>query len=343
MDARFRGMFFASAGFLFASIGFTLSVLSTLFRSFFPHTTRGAEVASVIRHRSSKLKHRQRKHASTTSSSISSPASTASTLSSVQSSPSSSVQSSPANVSETNALTPEKRSDFRNTIVHRRRRSESAPPSPCPWDLSHSRVSVDDTELNRAAAKRPCSTFDLPREPSFDAPSSLDDHSIPKSTGLSFLHRKKVRKAPSGSLAAAPPPVPPLPPLKKSKSQLSVPSLAATKQAPPPVPPLPPLKKSKSQLAVPSLLRRSSQNIPDTEVPPLPVAAPPEEDAPEGRCSRDTAVRVQPKRSQTLRTQPYEAPYFFPTPGSVAAENYVPPRRKPVRSKSLAPDVPQRC
>ncbi|KAJ6486046.1 hypothetical protein C8R47DRAFT_1128823 [Mycena vitilis] len=338
MDARFRGMFFASAGFLFASIGFTLSVLSTLFRSFFPHTTRGAEVASVIRHRSSKLKHKQRKHASTTSSSISSPASTASTLSSVQSSPSGSAQSSPANVSETSALTP----DFGNTVVHRRRRSESAPPSPCPWDLSHPRVSVDDTEL-----KRPCSTFDLPREPSFDAPSSVDDHSTPKSTGLSFLHRRKVRRAPSapsGSLAQqTPPPVPPLPPLKKSKSQLSVPSLAATKQTPPPVPPLPPLKKSKSQLVVPSLLRRSSQYIPETEVPPLPVASPPEEDAPEARCSRDTAVRVQPKRSQTLRTQPYEAPYFFPTPGSAAAENYVPPRRRPVRSKSLAPDESRRC
>jgi len=352
MDARFRGMFLASAGFLFASIGFTLSVFSTLLRLLLPfHPTRGAAVASTIRRRSTRIrkstqsKHR-RSHVSTSNSSISSPASTAISLESC-----SSQSSRHPSVSEVNGSKPEptiranahnrvvseptvdERPDFRNTSVHRRhRRSDSAPPSPAPWAQSHSdsveastRTSVDDTALNRSGKSvthYPSLSFHLPRRPSLDSASSPEDEHATKSTGLSFLHRRKVRKAPSASSA----------------------SLAAE-------PALPSVEKRKSQLFAPLLHRRHSQNIPDADpthrLSQISVSASTEEqdNAGEARPSHENErghsqdiARVLPKRSQTLRTQPYEAPYFFPTPGSVAAETYAPPHRKPVRSKTLAPD-----
>jgi len=335
MDARFRGMFLASVGFLFASIGFTLSVLSTLFRLLLPfHSTRGADVTSTVRRRTirrSQSKFR-RSIASTTNSSISSPASPSSSLESCSSSQSGHPSMSEMKAPELqNSLEPtirvnahnrvvSDRPDFRNTAVRRHRRSDSAPPSPAPWATSHSdcvdpptRASVDDGALNLGGSSAECrSAFD-----------SADSH-LPtsKSTGLSFMHRRKVRRAPS------------------EPSGMFTPE----KLSPPP---LPAVEKKKSQLFAPLLHKRKSQNIPDADLVNVSVSASPAEEedhASEGRSSHDKrpsheTVRVpMPKRSQTLRTQPYEAPYFFPTPGSVEAEHYVPPRRKPVRSKTLSPD-----
>ncbi|KAJ6541780.1 hypothetical protein B0H19DRAFT_1077573 [Mycena capillaripes] len=214
------------------------------------------------------------------------------------------------------------RPDFRNTVAHRHRRSDSAPPSPVPWASSHTdapaRTSVDDSALDQSgrAPKRSSSTFHL-RVPSFDATSSLDNHDHHSThIGLSFLHRRKVRKA--GSLTEDP---------------LSLPTSES------------PVEKRKSQLFAPLLHRRRSQHVHDEDVSPISATASTEEEnAPESRPSQEShrnsrdMTRVLPKRSQTLRTQPYQAPYFFPTPGSVEADNYLPPRRNPVRSKTLSPD-----
>ncbi|KAJ7146326.1 hypothetical protein C8R44DRAFT_864101 [Mycena epipterygia] len=342
MDARLRGTFLTSAGFLFASIGFVLSVLSTFLRLLFPHhLTRGADVKSTIVRRStirtSESKHRRRHAPSTINSSVSSVGSASS-----QESCSTSEMSIPkprtleSNPSLLRATTHNHgvsdsvdRPDFRNTARRSRPRSGSAPPSPAPWALSHSpdspQSSVDETPSHRdAAPKSSTSTFHLRRAPSMESAASFDGLPAPKSTGLSFLHRRKVHKAPSapsGLSAAA----------KKSTP-------------PPPVPPLPAIEKRKSQLFAPLLHRRRSQPVTDVARRWSQTLCPPsteDDDAPSDgrRQSHDVAQNclLAPKRSQTLRTQPYEAPYFFPTPGSVAAETYVPPRRKPVRSKTLGP------
>lgn len=44
---------------------------------------------------------------------------------------------------------------------------------------------------------------------------------------------------------------------------------------------------------------------------------------------------LEKKKSQTLRTQPYEAPYFFPPPTSLTAEFGAPKRPNPVRSRTM--------
>ncbi|KAJ7837362.1 hypothetical protein B0H14DRAFT_2791510 [Mycena olivaceomarginata] len=204
----------------------------------------------------------------------------------------------------------DERPDFRNAAVRRHRRSGSAPPSPAPWATSHSdgidaaaaRTSVDDSALGT-----------LPRQLSFDAASSLENDHALKSTGLSFLHRRKVRKASStsGGMFTAEP----LPLAEKKKSQLFAPLLHRRQSQMHDVDPTQRL----SQISFSGSIDQHDDN------------------AVEGRPSQDS-TRVLPKRSQTLRTQPYEAPYFFPTPGSVVAETYLPPRRNPVRSKTLAPD-----
>lgn len=54
------------------------------------------------------------------------------------------------------------------------------------------------------------------------------------------------------------------------------------------------------------------------------------------KCSSHSAS-LSKRRSQPLRTQPYEAPYFFPQPGTAAAAEYVPTRAKPTRSQTLPP------
>jgi hypothetical protein len=343
MDARFRGMFLASAGFLFALIGFTLSVLSTLLRLLFPfRPTRSAAVASTIRRRSTRIrksaqsKHR-RSYVSTPNSSIASPASTSASLESCSSQSSRHPSVSEMKGPKPQSLEPtiratahnrvvsepavEERPDFRNAPVRKHRRSDSAPPSPAPWASSHSdgvdastRTSVDDTASGNSATNRPSLTFHLPHAPSFESESSPANEHASKSTGLSFLHRRKVRKTPSASSA-----------------------LFAAES---------PIEKRKSQIFAPLLHRRHSQNITDVDASNRLSQISVEEresvgdgrPSQERRQSQDVTTRMLPKRSQTLRTQPYEAPYFFPTPGSVAAETYAPPRRKPVRSKTLAPD-----
>jgi hypothetical protein len=231
------------------------------------------------------------------------------------------------------------RPDFRNTAVRRHRRSDSAPPSPAPWATSHSdcvdphtRTSVDDGALNLGG-----SSADSECRSGFD---SADSH-LPtsKSTSLSFMHRRKVRRAPSEpsgmckEICA-----------RSAFCSSSYSVVTPEKLSPPP---LPAVEKKKSQLFAPLLHKRKSQNIPDADLANVSVSASPAEEedhASEGRPSHekrpshDTSRVPMPKRSQTLRTQPYEAPYFFPTPGSVEAEHYVSPRRKPVRSKTLSPD-----
>ncbi|KAJ7757556.1 hypothetical protein B0H16DRAFT_1537065 [Mycena metata] len=301
MDAL-RGMLFAFAGFLYASIGFTLSVLSTFLRLFFPHHPTGAEVASTIRRRRTRESRHKRRHtSSTTDSSIFSHASTSSSESSST--------TSEMNTRKPRSLEPKvtsehvDRPEFPNTVVLRRRRSESTPPSPSPWDISHSdtKRSADDTVMN--TRERP-SSFHLPRGASFDF--SLDN----APTGLSFLHRRKSRTPSSfsGSLAS-----------------------------------LPVIEKKKSQLFGPLLHRRRSQHESDMSKRSSLISMSPstEEDVgsspdtPDRRQSLDlSAHRLPPKRSQTLRTQPYEAPYFFPTPGSAEAESYLPPRRQLARPPS---------
>ncbi|KAF7347339.1 hypothetical protein MVEN_01489600 [Mycena venus] len=343
MDARFRGMFLASAGFLFASIGFTLSVLSTLLRLLLPfHPTRSAAVASTIRRRSTRIrksaqsKHR-RSYVSTSNSSISSPASTSASLESCSSQssrhPSVSEMKGPkpqslespirANAHNRVVSEPavEERPGFRNVPVRKHRRSGSAPPSPAPWASSHpdgvdapTRTSVDDTALGNSVTNRPSLSFHLPHVPLFDSVSSPENEHASKNAGLSFLHRRKARKTPSVSSVL----------------------LAAES----------PTEKRKSQIFAPLLHRRHSQNITDVDASHRlsQISVEEQENVGDGRPSyesrqsQEVTTRVLPKRSQTLRTQPYEAPYFFPTPGSVAAETYVPPRRKPIRSKTLAPD-----
>lgn len=112
--------------------------------------------------------------------------------------------------------------------------------------------------------------------------------------------------------------------------------------------PEPPVERRKSQLFAPLLHRRRSQHVHDEDVSPT-TASTDEDHEHENRLSQEShrnsrdMTRVLPKRSQTLRTQPYQAPYFFPTPGSVEAESYLPPRRKPVRSKTLSPDEVEHC
>ncbi|KAJ6520407.1 hypothetical protein C8R45DRAFT_59619 [Mycena sanguinolenta] len=321
MDASFRGMFLASAGVLFASIGFTLSVLSTFLRLLWPnhwHPTRGAAVtstASIRRRRSTirRLSKRRRSHVPTPDSSIiSSPASTSTSLESTSLESTASVTNEPrlhtfhtiAHDRVVSEPTTDDRPDFRNTAVRRHRRSDSAPPSPAPWASSHfddvdasKRISVDDTvtALNRDGNERRSSLhFNPARKSSLE----YEDEHVAKSTGLSFLHRKKSRKASGGTLTAEP---------------------------------LPLIERKKSQLFAPLLHRRLSQDVDVNH------RFSTEEESHTERPSQDSA-RVVPKRSQTLRTQPYQAPYFFPAPGSVEADSYLPPRRKPVRSKTLAPD-----
>ncbi|KAJ6601220.1 hypothetical protein DFH09DRAFT_558944 [Mycena vulgaris] len=350
---RLRGTFLTFVGFIFASIGFTLSVLSTFVRFLLPrHPTpiRSADVTSKTRQRTirrtSETKHKHRNAPSTTNSSISN---VESTVSSEESCGSLRPSTSEINASQRRTLKPAsahnrveseyiERPDFRNTVDHRRRRSESTPPSPSPWAFSHSahpdpvngstRPSVDQTTTDGESdtvSLHPVPPHHLPRAPSFEGLPALNARSR---TGLSFL-RRKVRKAPSAPNGL---------------------SAAAHQSSPlPPVPPLP-MERKASQLFGPLLHRRKSQPLHAAEGKsgnrrsqiPAPIPSSPEEDAvsfSEGRPSRDSwHGHLAPRRSQTLRTQPYDAPYFFPAPGSVAAESYLPPRRNPVRSRTLHPD-----
>jgi len=213
------------------------------------------------------------------------------------------------------------RPDFRSTVNHRRRRSESTPPSPSPW--ASAQPEPPNATGGSVSSRR--ASVDLPRTPSFESAPSLD---TVKSKRLSFLNRKKVRKAPSAPSG-----------------------LSANHASPPPLPPLPlSVERRKPQLFGPFLHRRRSQNAPGTDPVKrrsmtfdarhsMTLLSPSTDEEP--CCSEghppDTVhdCRMSPKRSQTLRTQPYEAPYFFPIPGSVEAGNYLPPRRKPVRSRTL--------
>ncbi|KAJ7157189.1 hypothetical protein C8R46DRAFT_1113729 [Mycena filopes] len=304
MDAL-RGMFFASAGFLFASFGFMLSVLSTLLRLFLPYHPTGAEVASTIRRRRTIKKGSSHRRRQTTSSTTT--YSTISSHASASSAGSSSTQESEVDLRKprslerrTSRVVSEERPEFRNTVVLRRRRSESTPPSPSPWDISHSdaKRSADDTLVT---TKRP-SSFHLPRAASFDF--SLDN----APAGLAFLHRRKS-KGPS-ALGASPAIGPAsLPVVDKKKSQLFGLGLRRRSQHEGDA-----LKRLSQISMSPSSAEEEalSSSSPETQLYDVPAPR-----------------RVPPKRSQTMRTQPYEAPYFFPTPGSAEAESYyLPPRRQ---------------
>ncbi|KAJ7492063.1 hypothetical protein FB451DRAFT_1216843 [Mycena latifolia] len=343
MDAPIRGTFSTFAGFLFASIGFTLSVLSTFLRLLLPRQpTRSADVKFAISSRRRSMKRRHRNAPlTTTNSSISSLGST--TSSEVSCSPKSETKVSPPRMLEPppRASTHNRvgsdsecaeRPAFRNTVNHPRRRSESTPPSPSPWAFSHSerpeslkarRSSVDHTtdgesDLSpRDTASIHPTSLHLPHAPSLDA---LPAPSSRGRTNLSFI-RRKIHKAPSASSGL----------------------VAAAHQTSPPHMDVPPIEKRASQLFAPLLHRKKSQHIQMTEAEaakPRSQPSSPEEDDVyilEGRPSQESC-HLAPRRSQTLRTQPYEAPYFFPAPGSEAAETYLPPRRRPVRSRTLHPD-----
>ncbi|KAJ7762368.1 hypothetical protein DFH07DRAFT_814127 [Mycena maculata] len=341
MDARLRGTLLTSAGFLFALIGFTLSVLSTLLRLLLPYHPTGANVQSPTSRRSTIRRTpetnpgRRKDVPSITDSSISSRESTSSFQESC------SVHLTHSSTSEVNVPRPRKleppsrngahgrvaseymdRPDFRNTVTHRRRRSESTPPSPSPWAFSHPEPSNPSARSPPDASRRSgsvsSSSCRLPRASSFESVPFVDVPAI--KTKLSFLHLRKVRKAPSAS------------------------NVIAARQPSPPSHPTHSLEKAKSQLFAPR--RRRSQHIIEADAVrrhSIALASPTEEEeacCPEGRDSQETVheCRPVPKRSQTPRTHPYEAPYFFPAPGSVAAENYLPPRRKPIRSRTLPTD-----
>ncbi|KAJ7508511.1 hypothetical protein B0H11DRAFT_1965409 [Mycena galericulata] len=338
MDARLRGTFLTSAGLLFASIGFTLSVLSTLLRLLLPFHPTGANVTSPTRrptiHRTSKVNHRRRRDVpSTNNSSISSWGSTSSSLESdsVHLKHPSTLE---ANVPKPRNLEPPPRSDgrpvsefidrpdFRRTVNHRRGRSESTPPSPSPWVISHSCAHSDSCSSagsprrSGSVSSHATSSVHLPRASSFESAPPLGVIPTLKSKKLSFVYSKKVRKAPSAPNVAA-------------KDATHSPSLS--------------VEKRKSQLLAPLLHRRRSQHTTETDAThDRRHSVTPSEEGEDKCCFEDRRpqdivheCRPVPKRSQTLRTQPYEAPYFFPTPGSVAAEDYLPPRRKPVRSRTM--------
>ncbi|KAK7063714.1 hypothetical protein R3P38DRAFT_2819922 [Favolaschia claudopus] len=331
MEARSRRLFLASAGFLFASIGFTLvsssasayagmkSVLSTLLRLFYPlHAGHGDAVAATIRRRRtlrnsihSESRRQSRCVETPSDSTISTTPSSSTSTHTSSSSLSTPRRDSAHEPARKNSH--DERPDFRNTPGRRQRRSDSAPPSPAFWATSHldanvstTHTSVDDSVLKTLHSRHPSINFHLPH------PSSLDG----------ILHRRKSRKATSVSSVTT----------------------AETNE--------PVAEKRRSQLF--ALHKRASLHADDTEtsswrwsrhsasvsmVEQEGVTVSDGRPSHESRHSQDIG-RAIPKRSQTLRTQPYAAPYFFPTPGSVEAESYLPPRQavKPVRSKTLASD-----
>ncbi|KAJ7201429.1 hypothetical protein GGX14DRAFT_465418, partial [Mycena pura] len=400
MEVRCRRTLLTFAGLLFASIGFTLSVLSTLFRLLLPrYPTRGAAASATIRRpvKRRRVHPKRRRRGATpltrTHLSISSKGSTLSSQASC-------VPSSRRH-SNTSELTARGRSaertirvasvhswagsedtpDFQETVQdpHRRRRSESTPPSPSPWAFSLETAAevaraggpVRAAEVHTWEGSASTRTLDPSPAPSMDSSLvSIDVHHATKGTGFSFLHRKKLHKAPSApsgfrsstKKSNPPPPVPPLPPQKKLHKAPSVPGgfFSSTKKSYPLslVPPLPPdIQKHKSYHFTPLLRRRRTTHETDamrrwsgtsmsssTEEDNDYGASSPDDLHPSpdgsGRLSQDTVRSSNeshgrlpvPKRSQTLRTQPYEAPYFFPVPGSVAAEEYMLSRPRPLRS-----------
>ncbi|KAJ6611493.1 hypothetical protein B0H10DRAFT_2056253 [Mycena sp. CBHHK59/15] len=351
------------------------SVLSTLLRLFLPyHPSRSADVgikAPRIKRPCAPPKPR-RNAPSTTNSSISSVDSVVSSSSEESSTlplppPSTSLIHAHAEVrprtfkslsrgmlhsrrtSQDDTLIMIERPDFRNT-TQPRRRSESTPPSPAPWSSPEAASSTTAPARHSSVDRSPeshnevhagfrllpvkCTKSKLMLSAETTEPlSSPDVLPAHKSTGLSFLSRRKVHKTssvPNGLLTSSPaPPVPSLPTalLARRKSQLFGPldllqrrrsQHLAEEAAHAPAAPVSTLESRCSQLFRHSLEnRRSMSQSIDDDIP------------------QDGIHLVQKRPSQVLRTQPYEAPYFFPAPGSEAAENYLPPRRKPSRSKTL--------
>ncbi|KAJ7069057.1 hypothetical protein B0H15DRAFT_957934 [Mycena belliarum] len=313
MEARVRRAFLTFVGILYASIGFTLSVVSTIFRLFVPlHQARSADVTIELLSRRRSMKHRRRSALSTTTnSSISTATSAGSTTSSDASSHTKSetkqnairhrVVIEPHNLAESG----DERPAFRSAAREPRRRSESTPPSPAPWadsHVEHRRASLDhsadenDPSPRSSTSKCPTTGFHL-RALSFDGRPGIH-----ATRSLSFM-RSKGRRSSAGLADYVLPPV------------------HAEKRA------------SGSHLFAPLLHRRKSHAT-ETD-----ASAPEEEASRPSISSQDSGhySHPAPRRSQTLRTQPYEAPYFFPAPGSEAAEGYVAPRR-PVRGKTLHPE-----
>ncbi|KAL0951708.1 hypothetical protein HGRIS_008383 [Hohenbuehelia grisea] len=61
------------------------------------------------------------------------------------------------------------------------------------------------------------------------------------------------------------------------------------------------------------------------------------------KCSTSLSIsKADKKRPPPLRTHPYEAPYFFPIPGSEAAMDYAPRARSPRQTLSASPPSTQK-
>ncbi|KAJ7053944.1 hypothetical protein C8F01DRAFT_1165416 [Mycena amicta] len=329
MDVRSRGTLLTSAaGLLYASIGFTLSVLSTLLRLLFPfvYGTRGAEAvpsAISIRRRPRPIaglsKHRRRSAAPSTLTnlSISSYASTSSS-SSEESTASASHPTIIKSKSQSTARRARSRSleravhsrnaserlgvglgrpDFRGSEQRNgRRRSESTPPTPSPRQWAFSQEQIRAPEHSEKERR---SSFHHERTP------SMDSHA--HGGHLSFLHLPKK--------------------LQRSTSVISSDSNAIEK------------RRSHGQLFAPLLHKRKSLDTRRWSGISFASSVDQDEEAvsPDS-SSPDEHPLARPNK---LRTRPYEAPYFFPAPGSVQAEEYasVPgpqaPRSRPTCSGTL--------
>ncbi|KAF7307570.1 hypothetical protein MIND_00551800 [Mycena indigotica] len=317
MDVRSRGTLLTSAGLLYASIGFTLSVLSTFLRLLWPfHGTRDDPTKALSMRRRSTI-HRKHKRRSSIPPTLTNPSNSSSEESPSPENP----RRHPTFLKPT---TRRARSRSLERTVHNRnnsvrlgrselrvppetrnghRRSESTPPTPFPrqWSFPEQQTSLAPPELQPPSIHHE-------RGPSVD---STHSH-------LSFLQLPKK--------------------LKRSTSIISTETCG---------------EKRRSQLLGPLLHKRKASDarrwsgISFTSVDDEgdTSASSPDAVADSPRHSIDTRQSIDhlpvPKRSQTLRTRPYEAPYFFPVPGSTEAEEYVPPLRpRPSRSGTLPVDRP---
>ncbi|KAJ7603126.1 hypothetical protein FB45DRAFT_963195 [Roridomyces roridus] len=323
MDNRLRGTLSTSAGFLFASFFFVLSVFSTLFHLLLPFHPTGANVSSQIQTRRPVIRRastagRRRSMMTTNShmdsiSSYASPSSSQESCSTTHSEHPSTTQPDMARQGTHGRIASEctERPDFRRTIHlrHHCRRSESTPPSPKPWTYSMCTQPAESEPLIATDGA------DLPRARS----SESLPHSAPVKKRLSFLRRKKVHIA---DLTPDSPDAPVV--LERRKSHLSF------------------LHRRRSlNISTDSVKsRRSMTHEPNqhslSSISPLSLD--PDEDEEhhhDHEHHRDGRLSMSGRRSQTLRTQPYDAPYFFPVPGTVEAEHYTSPKRRPERRTSM--------
>ncbi|CAK5280431.1 unnamed protein product [Mycena citricolor] len=273
MDIRSRGTFLTSAGFIIASVGFTLSVLSTLLRMllFFHRPVLDAQSHPYpIRKPSAR-----RKHPATDSRST--PKDLETTLSGASNGSSSESGSSTTPDDQSGQGKDEcQRTTSKAARRTGRRRSDSTPTSPAPWASTHD------------------SSAPVTRRKSVDRSAAGTARMSDSGAGA----EKKVRRSPS---------MPGAGPKEHAEGRRSTPPA-----------------RSKSQVFAPFLPRRRSHIAMDTAA---------SEHEPSARTSNESSSdsspprpALVPKRSQTLRTQPYQAPYFFPMPGSAEARPL--PRRR---------------